>query len=144
MRYRTALALIMSIALAGMTRTPVHAAENDAVRCVGEINRTVDRLEESLANRAVETVTVIDRLLLAGRFEAAAAAARDCVSDSRNDVRAANTYINRVANLCIRHLIDQEQFTEARRLDSYRHAALERVLSALERQERVLSDALEN
>ena len=142
MRYQTALALIMSVAIGGITAIPLHASETDANRCVNVINHTVERLEQSLAERTAETVTIIDRLLQAGRFEAAAAAARDCVSASRTDVRAANLYINRMANACIRHLIEQEQFKTARRLDQFRDDALERILNALSRQERVLAAAL--
>ena len=143
MRYRNTIAL-MTIAVGAVFSAPSYASETDAKRCANEIHQVVDRLEQSLTSRTAETVTTIDRLLRAGRFEAAAAAARDCVAASRTDGRAASLHINRVASFCIRHLIEQEQFKDARRLDQIRQAALERVSAALDRQERVLSDALGN
>lgn len=143
MRYRNTIAL-MTIAVGAIFSAPSYASETDAKRCANEIHQAVDRLEQSLASRTAETVAIIDRLLQAGRFEAAAAAARDCVAASRTDVRAASHYINRVANFCIRQLIEREQFKDARRLDQLRQAALDRVSAALDRQERVLSDALGN
>ena len=87
---------------------------------------------------------LINRLLNIGRVEAAIAAARECVQQTRQDMRLASDYINGVANECIRKLVRMDEFQLARRVDYARNAAFDELASFLDRQERALSDALGN
>ncbi|MDG2221301.1 MAG: hypothetical protein P8L85_07980 [Rubripirellula sp.] len=115
-----------------------------AARTFSNIRDTVDRVEWNMADQTGDTVDLIRRLLNAGRVEAAIAAARSCVQQSRENARAAASYINQVADRGIRSLVSRMEFELARRVDHARNAAIDHLKSLLDRQEQVLSDALGN
>jgi hypothetical protein len=119
-------------------------AESTAARCVGKIQQTVDRSGFVVADRTTETVHLINRLLNVGRVEAAIAAGRACVQETRQDLRLAANYIDDVANECLRKLVRMEEYQLARRVDYARNAAIDKLGSMLDRQEWALSDALGN
>jgi len=137
------LACVCTLALAAFQPGTARAdAESIAARCVAKIHTTVDRSASVVADKTHETVELIERLLNAGRVEAAIAAARDCVNESRQDMRLASNYINDISNECIRRLVRMGEYQLARRVDNIRNIAYGQLASFLERQEQVLSDAL--
>jgi hypothetical protein len=139
------LACVCTFAIAALLPGTARAdAESTAGRCVAEIQNTVDRSGAFVADQTAETVVLINRLLNIGRVEAAIAAARECVQQTRQDMRLASDYINGVANECIRKLVRMDEFQLARRVDYARNAAFDQLASFLDRQERALSDALGN
>jgi hypothetical protein len=139
------LACVCTFAIAALLPGTARAdAESTAGRCVAEIQNTVDRSGSFVADQTAETVVLINRLLNVGRVEAAIAAARECVQQTRQDMRLASDYINGVANECIRKLVRMDEFRLARRVDYARNAAFDELASFLDRQERALSDALGN
>ncbi len=139
------LTCVCTLAIAALLPATARAdAESIAARCVANIQNTVDRSEAVVADRTAETVVLIDRLLNAGRVEAAIAAARDCVQQTREDLRLAGDYINDVSNACIRRLVRMQEHQLARRVDHARSDAFDELASLLDRQELVLSDALGN
>lgn len=119
-------------------------AETTAARAVTEIQNTVDRSASLVSERTSETLQLIDRLLAIGRVEAALAAARQCVQQTQGDLRSAGNYISDVANGCIRNLVRMDEYELARRVDYARKAAFDELVSLLDRQESVLSDAFDN
>ncbi len=139
------LACVCTFAIAVLLPGTVRAdAESTAARCVAEIQNTVDRSGSLVADKTAETVVLINRLLDAGRVEAAIAAGRECVLQTRQDLRLAGNYINGVANDCIRKLVRMEEYQLARRVHNARNGAFRQLASFLERQELVLSDAFGN
>ena len=137
------LACVCTLALASFqSGTALADAESTAARCVAKIHNTVDRSEAVISDNTQEAFRLINRLLDAGRVEAAIAVARDCVSDSRQTMRQAANYIEDVANECIRKLVRMEEYQLARRVDYARNAAFDQLTNFLERQEQALSDAL--
>lgn len=127
-----------------MSGTAKADAESAAARCVSGIQNTVQRSESLVAERTAETVVLIDRLLNAGRVEAAVAAARDCVQQTREDLRLAGNYIDDITNDCIRSLVRMQEYQLARRVDNARETAFGSLVNLLERQENALADALGN
>ena len=136
---------VCMLAVAALMPGTVRAdAESTAARCVAKVQNTVDRSATVVSDRTSETLQVIDRLLNSGRVEAAIAAARDCVQETRSDLLLAGNYITDVANECIRALIRMDEHQLARRVDNARKTAIDTLGSMLERQEWVLSDALDH
>ena len=139
------LTCVCTLAIAALLPGTARAdAESTAARCVAIIQNTVDRSEAVVASRTTDTVVLIDRLLNAGRVEAAIAAARDCVQQTHEDLRLAGDYINDVSNTCIRRLVRMQEYQLARRVDNARNDAFEELANMLDRQEHALSDALGN
>ena len=135
--------LVMTVALAALLPGTAKAdSQTAAKRCVQKIQDTVDRFEWVVTDRTQETVVVIKRLLDAGRIELAIAEARECIAQSQADGRAAANYINDLADECVRRLVLKMEFSLARRVDHARNAAIDQITDILDRQEKVLSDAL--
>ncbi|MDE0866899.1 MAG: hypothetical protein OSA98_24230 [Rubripirellula sp.] len=139
------LACVCTFAIAALLPGTARAdAESTAGRCVAEIQNTVDRSASVVADRTAETIVLINRLLACGRVEAAIAAGRECVDQTRQDLRLASNHIDGVANDCIRKLVRMGEYQLARRVHNARNAAFRQLESFLERQKLALSDAFGN
>ena len=113
-----------------------------AARCVSHVDDIVDRCTGVVADDTVECVDNIHRLLRAGRVEAATAAARECHQNSRQTVRMCSVMIDDLCDECVRYLVNVGATQVARRVYDYCEGAQESLQILLDRQQEILSDAL--
>jgi hypothetical protein len=137
------LTFVCSLAFSTLPSNTARAdAESIAARCVTEVQNTVSRVEFIVAQRTTDTVRLIKRYLSVGRVEEAIAAARQCVDQTKDDMRAAAQYITRVCDHCINKLLRMEEYQLARRVAYACDSAIGKFSGLLDRQELVLADAL--
>jgi hypothetical protein len=135
----TAFAALLTITLTAQA----HVQPADvAARCVSQVDQIVDRCTEVVADDTAECVIRIRRLLRAGRDEAAAAAARECHQNSRQTVRMCSGMIDDLCHECVRYLINVGATQLARRVYNHCEDAQESLQILLDRQQEILSDAL--
>jgi hypothetical protein len=135
----TAFAALLAITLTAQA----HVQPADvAARCVSHVDDIVDRCTGVVADDTAECVITIRRLLRAGRVDAAAAAARECHQNSRQTVRMCSGMIDDLCHECVRYLVNVGATQLARRVYNHCEDAQESLRILLDRQQEILSDAL--
>ena len=135
----TAFSALLTITLTAQA----HVQPADvAARCASQVDEIVDRCTGVVADDTAECVITIHRLLRLGRDKAAAAAARECHQNSRETVRMCSGMIDDLCNECVRYLVNVGATQLARRVYNHCEDAQESLQILLDRQQEILSDAL--
>ena len=139
----TTLAAAFTVVLATTLTAYAHVNPADvAERCVAHIDRVSDRTHNAVADSTQDCVADIRRLLQAGREDAAHAVARRCAQDGRETVRRASAEIRDSRSECVRYLNSVGANQLARRVYNHADEILSELETLLDRQQQILTDAL--
>jgi hypothetical protein len=135
----TAFAAMLTLTLTAQAHTN---PEDAAQRCVAEIDSVADRCQEVVGDQTKNSVVRIKRLLRLGRVDAAIAEARECRQKATRTVRFCSGQINELCERCVRYLLSVGAEGLARRVSLHCDDTQGDLRVLLQRQEEILSDAL--
>ena len=116
----TTIAAVFAVVLSSTLTAQAHVNPADvAERCINHVDNVADRCHNAIADDTHDCVIEIRRLLRAGRDEAAAAVARQCLQDGRETVRKCSIEITDICTECVRYLLNVGADQLARRV--YHH-----------------------
>ena len=139
----TTIAAVFALVLTSTLTAQAHVDPADvAERCVNHVDGIVERCQNVIADETHDCVMEIRRLLRAGRDEAAAAVARECLQSGREHVRVCSNEITDTCIECVRYLVNVGANQLARRVYHHCGDAIDGFDVLLARQEEILYDAL--
>lgn len=133
-----ALGLMMLTTTASAQTTP----EDLAARCVSAVNGIVDRCQNAAADETEECVQKIRRLLADGRERAARRVAAECIETATERTEKCAKRVNRICDACIDELVDLGAPQLARRVNNACEDAISDLRSTLQREKKVIRNAL--
>jgi len=135
----TAFAALLTMTLTAQAHSN---PEDAAQRCVTQVNTVADRCQEVVADQTLNAVVRIERLLNAGRVEAAIAEARASHEEATQTVRFCSAMIDDICENGVRYLLSVGADSLARRVYSHCEETRDSLKVLLDRQLEILDDAL--
>jgi hypothetical protein len=120
------------------------SAEDLAARCVARIEEVVTRAERAAADETQECVRTINALQEAGRDEAAAQVADECIRAATRRAREAAQLVTRLSSVCVEQLVALGEVELARRVHSAGEDAITDLRELLQREKRAIDAALDD